>query len=145
MESNFNLDNHKITNVKKASHNIEQLNEGISTLALQNSKLLSTNNFDTGNNKIVNLEKRTQPTDAVTPEQLGESHITQHVNRVNVLKYIMQDDAEREADFRTTIDDIQKAAFLPHQINKKVYRIGFIRKQDNTYYSRFGFNLFKLI
>ena len=74
MAGNFNLNNHKIINLKKASHNsdgvnLEQLNEGISTLALQNSKLLSncikrdgsttmTNNFDTVSNTIINTGER---------------------------------------------------------------------------------------
>ena len=75
MTNDLNLNNNKLINLKKASHNsdgvnLEQFNKGISTLALQNSKLLSnyvkrdgsttmTNNFDTGDNKIVNLEKGT--------------------------------------------------------------------------------------
>ena len=46
MTNNLNLNNNKLINVKKATHNsdevnLEQLNEGISTLALQNSKLFS--------------------------------------------------------------------------------------------------------
>ena len=63
MTNDLNLNNNKLINVKQASNNsdgvnLDQLNKGILTLVLQNSKLLSnyikrngsttmTNNFDT--------------------------------------------------------------------------------------------------
>ena len=58
-----------------------------------------TNDFKTGNNQIINLKKGTKPTDAVTLEQLGESHISSHENRKNAFECIMKTQTELTTDF----------------------------------------------
>ena len=99
-----------------------------------------TNNLDLNNHRIVNVLKVVSQNDAVTLEQLGQSHITQHINRVNILKYIMEDDSERD-HYRRYL----QYTGIPHKINKQVYQMGFTKKEDDTYNSRFGFNLFNAI
>ena len=138
MAGDLNLKNQKIVNLKKASQNsdgvnLEQVNEGISTFALQNRKLLSnyikrdgsttmTNDFNTGN-KIINLKKGTKPSDAVTPEQLGESHVSSHENRKNVFEYIMKTQTELTTDFGIYSVSLLVYNFTPHLINKAAYKL----------------------
>ena len=79
-----------------------------------------TNNFDTGNNKIVYLKKRTQANDAVNLNQLNSSHISSHTDRTNVLKYIKDNPGEFTADYGISsvnlIDDFDD---MLHKIRKK--------------------------
>ena len=60
MIGNLNVNNHKIVILKKACHNsdgvnLEQLNQGISALALQNSKLLSNYLKRDGSTNMTNI------------------------------------------------------------------------------------------
>ena len=57
----------------------------------------------------------------------------------------MLDVAETSDEFQSIINGIVTYNNTGHQINKKAYKIRFNKQQDNTYYSRFSFNLFKLI
>ena len=105
-----------------------------------------TNYFNTGNHKIINLKKGTKPTDAVTLEQLGESHISSYENGKNVFEYIMKTQTELTTYFGIYGASLLVYNFTPHVINKAAYKLTIARKTDESVFKgRWDLNLFKLI
>ena len=60
--------------------------------------------LDAGGHKISGLAKGAFNDDAVTFNQSAESHISSHLNRQNVFKYIMESVGESESDQNVIID-----------------------------------------
>ena len=125
MTDNFDLGNHRIINIKNATHNqdavtLKQVNDAFSTISTENNKY--------------------------TDQKIAESHISTHENRKNVLKYAM-DDGEFTED--AGIQDVNLIDFndMPDKTNKKVFSMKVQRTNDGSseYKGRFDFNLFKLI
>ena len=125
MTDNFDLGNHRIINIKNATHNqdavtLKQVNDAFSTISTENNKY--------------------------TDQKIAESHISTHENRKNVLAYAM-DDGEFTED--AGIQDVNLIDFndMPHKTNKKAFSMKVQRTNDGNseYKGRFDFNLFKLI
>ena len=125
MTGNFDLGNHRIINIKNATHNqdavtLKQVNDAFSTISTENNKY--------------------------TDQKIAESHISTHENRKNVLKYAM-DDGEFTED--AGIQDVNLIDFndMSHKTNKKAFSMKVQRTNDGSseYKGRFDFNLFKLI
>ena len=125
MTGNFDLGNHRIINIKNATHNqdavtLKQVNDTFSTISTENNKY--------------------------TDQKIAESHISTHENRKNVLKYAM-DGGEFTED--AGIQDVNLIDFndMPHKTNKKAFSMKVQRTNDGSseYKGRFDFNLFKLI
>ena len=102
MTGSLNMNNLQIKNVKDATHNqdainLKQVNDAISTTSTNNNKY--------------------------TDRKIAESHISNHENRKNVLKYTMNDSGEFTSDFG--IQDVNLIDYKdnPHKSNKKAYSI----------------------
>ena len=79
-------------------------------------------------------------------KKIGDSHISTHENRKNVLSYGM-DDSELTVDYGITEANLIDFDEMPHKINKKAFTLKVQRTQDgsNLFKGRFNFNLFKQI
>ena len=91
-----------------------------------------TSDLNLNNNKTVNLKKGIQANDAVTMEQLSQSHISSHENRKNVFEYIMKTQTELTTDFGIYGASLLVYNFTPLLINKAAYKLTIARKTDES-------------
>ena len=94
------------------------------------------NNFDTGNNKIINLKKGIQANDAATMEQLSQSHISSHEAEKNVFQYIMKTQTDLTTDFGIYGASLLVYNFTPLLINKAEYKLTIARNTDESVFKR---------
>ena len=162
LSGNLNLNNQKIINVKKASHNsdgvnLEQLNNSVSALSLavdqlyilKNGSAALLGNLNLNGHKLINMSSPVNKNDSVNKlyvdQKIGESHISSC--RTNVLKYITDNAGECTADYGISsvnlIDDFDD---MPHKIGKKAFSFTLQKSNQNSQYrGKFDVNLFKLI
>ena len=162
LSGNLNLNNQKIINVKKASHNsdgvnLEQLNNSVSALSLavdqlyilKNGSAALLGNLNLNGHKLINMSSPVNKNDSVNKlyvdQKIGESHISSR--RTNVLKYITDNAGECTADYGISsvnlIDDFDD---MPHKIGKKAFSFTLQKSNQNSQYrGKFDVNLFKLI
>ena len=167
MNNNLNMSNNKIINAKNAkvnsdAVNLQELNEAASTVADSVARLhlkrdgstLLAGNLNLNNNKEVNMAIPTDKNDSTNisyvDQKIGQSHISSHENRTNVLKYATDTIGELCDDFRIEVDSL-KTDFnqMPHSVRKNAFAIDVLKKRmDQVYIMEVGIGiiyLFKLI
>ena len=76
--------------------------------------------------------------------KIRESHITSSTNKKDVFRYLMENADESSSENNIIVDGIVDFSGSPHNVNKKAYKFKMGKDAQNEYYSRIGFNMFKL-
>ena len=76
--------------------------------------------------------------------KIKESHITSSTNKKDVFRYLMENADESSSENNIIVDGIVDFSGSPHNVNKKAYKFKMGKDAQNEYYSRIGFNMFKL-
>ena len=136
MQANLNMNNQRIINLGRATHNqdaitLKQVNDAFSTISTENNRYTDEQ-----------IEKNKKYVD----DEILKSHITTHTNRKNVLKYAM-DDGEFTEDYGIQDANLIDYNDSPHKNNKKAFSLKVQKATDGSslFKGRFDFNLFKLI
>ena len=90
-----------------------------------------TKNYDATNKEYVD--------DNIKKSQIGEAHTS-----INILSYIMKDIDQTTSEYGIEVDKIDDFDSSFHRYNKKVIYLNLI-KDDNSYESRIGYNIFRLV
>ena len=163
---NKSIVNLKFPSNQKDATSVEFVNKRLSEtqkeyLKNDGSKSM-TGNLNLNNNKIVNLQtdfkdsksaanvnfvenEITTMRDLVT-QKIHESQIINSGQKRDAFRYLMEDTDESSSENNIKVLGINDFPNSPHQINKKAYQLQllFEKSSPNQYWSRLGFNLYKL-
>ena len=128
MAGNFNLNDKKIINLNtddkdiKSAANVDYVSNKVNT-AKGDVTVVLKNYFVTKKN---------------------ESHITSSTNKKDASRYLMENADESSSENNIRVTGIVDFPGSPHTINKKSIQLHNGKNAQNNYFSRIGFNMFKL-
>ena len=133
--------------------------ENVKQLSLSGGTM--TGQIDMGGNKVVNVATPTNNSDATNKlwvdNQVGtivskQSQLEEKLKKYTIdshslkdeFRYLMEDVDESSSESGIQVAGIVDYANSPHKFNKKAYLLELVKRLDNTYISRLGFNMYKL-